>query len=37
VATSSVGIVFSVMNIIETGLPNKIDDDWLNDLMIFLC
>jgi hypothetical protein len=33
VATASVERVFSVMKIIKTERRNKIDDDWLNDLM----
>ncbi|XP_025806923.1 uncharacterized protein LOC112885543 [Panicum hallii] len=34
VATTSVERVFSVMKIIKTERRNKMDDDWLNDLMI---
>uniref|UniRef100_A0A0A9E8I2 DUF4371 domain-containing protein n=1 Tax=Arundo donax TaxID=35708 RepID=A0A0A9E8I2_ARUDO len=34
VATASVERAFSAMNIIKTDLRNKMDDDWLNDLMI---
>ena len=31
---ASVERVFSSMNIVKIDLRNKIDDDWLNDLMI---
>jgi hypothetical protein len=34
VATTSVERVFSAMNIIKSDLQNRIEDDWLNDLMI---
>jgi hypothetical protein len=34
VATTSVERVFSAMSIIKTDLRNKMDDEWLNDLMI---
>ena len=34
VATASVERVFSAMNIIKTDLRNKINDEWLNDMMI---
>ena len=34
VATASVERVVSVMKIIKTERHNKMDDDWLNDLMI---
>jgi hypothetical protein len=34
VSTASVERTFSVMNIIKRELHNKIEDDWLNDLMV---
>jgi hypothetical protein len=34
VSTASVERAFSAMNIIKSNLRNKINDDWLNDLMI---
>jgi hypothetical protein len=34
VATASVERIFSAMSIIKTDLRNKMDDEWLNDLMI---
>jgi hypothetical protein len=34
VATTSIERIFSTMSIIKTDLRNKIDDEWLNDLMI---
>ncbi|KAG2650687.1 hypothetical protein PVAP13_1NG201200 [Panicum virgatum] len=36
VATASVERVVSVMKIIKTERHNKMDDDWLNDLMIWM-
>jgi hypothetical protein len=37
VATTSIERIFSTMSIIKTDLRNKIDDEWLNDLMICYC
>jgi hypothetical protein len=34
VAITSFERTFSVMNIIKTGLPNKMLDNWLNDLIM---
>ena len=34
VSTASVERAFSVMNIIKRELCNKIEDDWMNDLMV---
>ena len=34
VSTASVERAFSVMNIIKRELRNKIEDDWMNDLMV---
>ena len=34
VSTASVERTFSAMNIIKRELRNKIEDDWLNDLMV---
>jgi hypothetical protein len=33
--TTSVERIFSAMNIIRRELRNKIEDDWMNDLMVF--
>jgi hypothetical protein len=35
VSTASVDRTFSAINIIKRELRNKIEDDWMNDLMIF--
>jgi hypothetical protein len=35
VTTASVERVFSVMKIIEIERRNRMDDEWLNDLMIY--
>jgi hypothetical protein len=34
VATALVERIFSAISIIKTDLHNKMDDEWLNDLMI---
>jgi len=34
VSMASVERAFSVMNIIKRELRNKIEDDWMNDLMV---
>ena len=34
VSTASVERIFSTMNIIKRELRNKIEDDWMNDLMV---
>jgi ribosome-associated toxin RatA of RatAB toxin-antitoxin module len=34
VSTASVERTFSTMNIIKRKLRNKIEDDWMNDLMV---
>jgi hypothetical protein len=35
VSTASVDRTFSAINIIKRELRNKIEDDWMNDLMVF--